>query len=53
MGKKIYPLLWRTTEVPFRLRVLQYVDFMTAPEVGFERLKEALDVPDCGETWEN
>lgn len=52
MGKKIYPLLWRTTEVPFRLRVLQYVDFMTAPEAGFARLKEALGVPNCGETWE-
>jgi len=41
-GKKIYPLLYKSSIVPFRLRVLQYIDFTRDPEWAFDRLCEAL-----------
>lgn len=43
-GKLIVPVLFRTCEIPFRLRRLQHVDFTTDHDAGFSTLLRALQV---------
>ncbi|MBN1965883.1 MAG: TIR domain-containing protein [Anaerolineae bacterium] len=43
-GKKIYPILFKGSEIPFRLRLLQYSDFRGDREVAYARLLRAIGV---------
>ena len=45
-GKTLVPLLLKDTKIPFRLRVLQYVDFRTDRKGNFVRLLKALGIPE-------
>jgi hypothetical protein len=51
-GKKIYPILLKETEVPFRLRVLQVTDFRSDPRAAFNRLLETYGIPANTIRWE-
>jgi tetratricopeptide (TPR) repeat protein len=42
--KQVIPLLYRDCNIPFRLRLLQYVDFRTDYEKGFRDLAQALGI---------
>jgi Flp pilus assembly protein TadD len=42
--KQVIPLLYRECAIPFRLRLLQYVDFRTDYEKGFRDLAKALGI---------
>lgn len=43
-GKKIYPILLKGNEIPFRLRLLQYSDFRGDVEAAYARLLRAIGV---------
>ena len=41
-GRSIVPILYKPCDVPFRLRRLQFVDFSTDYQTGFQKLQEYL-----------
>lgn len=43
-NKKIVPVLYRSCEIPFRLRRLQYIDFTSHYSEGFAQLLRALNI---------
>ena len=43
-GRKIYPILYKDSVIPFRLRVLQYIDYRQDTEAAFNKLCDALGV---------
>ena len=42
-NKRIVPVHYRDTEIPFRLKRVQYIDFRADYDKGFEQLLKALD----------
>jgi len=49
--KLIVPVLFQSCKIPFRLRRLQFIDFLSSPERGFEKLVKTLssfraEIPD-------
>ncbi len=45
-GRKIYPILYQDSIIPFRLRVLQFIDYRQDAERAFKQLCAALGVSD-------
>ncbi len=43
-NKKVIPVIFKQCEVPFRLKRLQYIDFVESYEEGFERLCAVLNL---------
>ena len=43
-GKPVVPILYRSCDIPFRLRRIQYIDFTASYETGFSQLLRALHV---------
>ncbi len=50
-GKKVYPILLNSGEVPFRLRVVQNIDFRVNPDRAFAQLLEVLSVSTNTINW--
>src|SRR5690606_16946746 len=50
-GKKIFPVLLKDAEIPFRLRVLQYTDFRLGSKKAFPQLLDAVSVPNTNVVW--
>lgn len=44
IGGKIYPILYKDSIIPFRLRVLQFIDFQHDTDKAFQKLCDALGV---------
>jgi hypothetical protein len=50
-GKKLYPIILNDTSLPFRLHVLQYIDFRQEREKAFKNLLKALNLNSETTSW--